>query len=117
MQRCRQIDRLREEYGTGTRPAAPGWSRSSRISSAQAPDELDCIGVRRAAPTSSYTVYLAKQVWGAFDRSPSLQQYLEHSDIDQNIRKVLAALDANLRTHVVDNKESDDIFRVSFVPE
>jgi hypothetical protein len=38
----------------------------------------------------------------------------------QNIRKVLHALDVDLYTHVVDNKESDDIFRAFFyagVPE
>ena len=33
----------------------------------------------------------------------------------QNIRKVLSALDIDLYTHVVDNKEADDIFRSFFL--
>jgi hypothetical protein len=58
-------------------------------------------------------VYLAKQ-WGLRPLAVHYDNTWNSAIATQNLRKVLAALDVDLYTHVVDNKESDDIFRAFF---
>lgn len=62
---------------------------------------------------SSYLVYLAKQ-WGLRPLAVHYDNTWNTAIATQNIRKVLTALDVDLYTHVIDNKESVDIFRVIF---
>ena len=65
---------------------------------------------------SSYMVYLAKQVWGLRPLAVHYDNTWNSAIATQNIRKVITGLDVDLFTHVVDNKESDDIFRAFFLP-
>jgi N-acetyl sugar amidotransferase len=112
---CRQIDRLREEYGTGT---AAGGARLAtiieEIKRAGAGCRYDCVIGVSGGTDSSYMVYLAKQVWGLRPLAVHYDNTWNSAIATQNIRKVLAGLDVDLYTHVVDNKESDDIFRAFF---
>ena len=112
---CRQIDRLREEYGTGT---AAGGARLAtiieEIKRAGAGRSYDCVIGVSGGTDSSYMVYLAKQVWGLRPLAVHYDNTWNSAIATQNIRKVLTGLDVDLYTHVVDNKESDDIFRAFF---
>lgn len=112
---CRQIDRLREEYGSGT---AAGAARLAtiieEIKRARAGRRYDCVIGVSGGTDSSYMVYLAKQVWGLRPLAVHYDNTWNSAIATQNIRKVLTGLDVDLYTHVVDNKESDDIFRAFF---
>jgi hypothetical protein len=59
-------------------------------------------------------VYLAK-CWGLRPLAVHYDNTWNSAIATQNIGKVLGALDVDLYTHVVDNKESDDIFRAFFM--
>jgi N-acetyl sugar amidotransferase len=112
---CRQIDRLKAEYGTGSEV---GRARLAgiveQIKRAGARRKYDCVIGVSGGTDSSYMVYLAKQVWGLRPLAVHYDNTWNSAIATQNIRKVLAGLDVDLYTHVVDNKESDDIFRAFF---
>lgn len=112
---CRQIDRLTEEYGTGTEA---GKARLDIILGNIRRDGVgkryDCVIGVSGGTDSSYMVYLAKQ-WGLRPLAVHYDNTWNTAISTQNIRKVLSALDVDLYTHVVDNKESDDIFRAFFM--
>jgi N-acetyl sugar amidotransferase len=111
---CRQIDRLTEEYGTG---GAAGKATLDaiieRIKKDGAGKQYDCVIGVSGGTDSSYMVYLARQ-WGLRPLAVHYDNTWNTAISTQNIRKVLSALDVDLHTHVVDNKESDDIFRAFF---
>jgi tRNA(Ile)-lysidine synthase TilS/MesJ len=62
---------------------------------------------------SSYMLYLTKK-WGLRPLAVHYDNTWNGAIATENIRKVLTALDIDLYTHVIDNKESDDIFRSFF---
>jgi len=112
---CRQIDRLKAEYGTGT---AAGEARFAvildEIKSAGRGRRYDCVIGVSGGTDSSYMVHLARRQWGLRPLAVHYDNTWNSAIATQNIRKVLAALDVDLYTHVVDNRESDDIFRAFF---
>tara|TARA_E500000305_G_C4026819_1_gene242325 strand:+ start:192 stop:1370 length:1179 start_codon:yes stop_codon:yes gene_type:complete len=117
---CHQQDMLVNQYGTA---AAKGENRFLQIVEDIRRDgkgkRYDCIVGVSGGTDSSYMLHLAKE--------HNLRPLAVHYDntwntaiATQNIRKMLGALDVDLYTHVVANKESDDIFRAFFfagVPE
>lgn len=117
---CHQQDRLVREYGTGT---DKGNQRFLQIVDDIKRDgrgkRYDCVVGVSGGTDSSYMLHLAKE--------HNLRPLAVHYDntwntaiATQNIRKMLEALDIDLYTHVVANKESDDLFRSFFlagVPE
>lgn len=111
---CRQIDGLVAEYGTGS---AKGEQRLAKIvdeiKQAGRSKRYDCVIGVSGGTDSSYMVYLAKK-WGLRPLAVHYDNTWNTAISTQNIRKVLAALDVDLYTHVVDNKESDDLFRSFF---
>ncbi len=112
---CHQVDRLKAQYGTGT----PEGERRfdvicDQIRSAGRGKRYDCVIGVSGGTDSSYLIKLAK------DRG--LRPLAVHYDntwnsaiATMNIHKVLSALDVDLHTHVVDNREADDIFRSFFL--
>lgn len=111
---CQQIDRLKSEYGTGTEVGQRKLARIvDEIKRAGIGKRYDCVIGVSGGTDSSYMVYLAKQ-WGLRPLAVHYDNTWNTAISTQNIRKVLAALDVDLYTHVVDNKESDDIFRAFF---
>lgn len=112
---CRQIDRLKHEYGTGT---PEGRRRLEEIIEQIRADgrgkRYDCVIGVSGGTDSSYLVYLAKS-WGLRPLAVHYDNTWNTAISTQNIRKVLAALNVDLYTHVVDNKEADDIFRAFFL--
>ena len=112
---CRQIDRLVQEYGTGMREGERRLEAIvDDIKRAGVGRKYDCVIGVSGGTDSSYMVYLAKR-WGLRPLAVHYDNTWNSAIATQNIGKVLRALDVDLYTHVVDNKESDDIFRSFFM--
>lgn len=117
---CKQIDSLVEQYGTGTKK---GEDELNRIIEDVKKDgknkKYDCVIGVSGGTDSSYMLYLVKK-WGLRPLAVHYDNTWNSSIATENIRKVLGKLGVDLYTHVVDNKESDDIFKAFFlasVPE
>ena len=112
---CKQIDSLTDEYGTGRRKGEKALEKIfEKIKRDGRSKRYDCaIGVS-GGTDSSYMLYLAKEK-GLRPLAVHYDNTWNTSTATQNIRKVLCALDVDLYTHVVNNKEADDIFRSFFL--
>ena len=111
---CHQIDDLKRDYGTGSEEGKTQFeSIVEEIKAAGKGKKYDCVIGVSGGTDSSYMVYLTKQ-WGLQPLAVHYDNTWNSAIATQNIRKVLAALDVDLHTHVVDNKEADDIFRSFF---
>lgn len=112
---CHQVDKLKQEYGTGD---VRGESRFreivGRIKYAGKGKRYDCIVGVSGGTDSSYMVYLAKEL-GLRPLAVHYDNTWNSAIATQNIHKVLKSLGVDLYTHVVDNRESDDIFRAFFL--
>ncbi|MCO7223799.1 N-acetyl sugar amidotransferase [Pleionea sp. CnH1-48] len=112
---CHQVDELKDEYGTGLDKGNKEIQSIVReIKAAGKGKKYDCIIGVSGGTDSSYMVYLAKE-WGLRPLAVHYDNTWNSAIATQNIRKVLSALDVDLYTHVVDNKEVDDIFRSFFL--
>lgn len=117
---CHLVDQLKEEYKTGT---PEGENRIheiiQKIKEKGKGKRYDCIVGVSGGTDSSY------MLWWAVDKG--LRPLAVHYDntwdsaiATENIRKITSKLKVDLYTYVVDNKESDDIFKAFFlagVPE
>lgn len=112
---CRQVERLTAQYGTG---APEGEARLAQIIEGIRAQGLgrryDCVIGVSGGTDSSFLVHWAVE--------QGLRPLAVHYDntwntaiATQNIRKVLAGARVDLHTHVVNNKEVDDIFRSFFL--
>jgi N-acetyl sugar amidotransferase len=112
---CQQVDSLVEQYGTGK---PEGRRQLEQIIEEIKRDgrgkPYDCVVGVSGGTDSSYLVYLAKE-WGLRPLAVHYDNTWNTAISTQNIHKVLKALDIDLYTHVVDNKEADDIFRSFFL--
>ena len=117
---CHQIDSLKEEYGTGEERGEREMERIvEEIKKAGIGKKYDCVIGVSGGTDSSYMVYLAKK-WGLRPLAVHYDNTWNTAIATLNIGKVLKAMDVDLYTHVVNNKEADDIFRSFFmagVPE
>lgn len=111
---CHQVDRLKQEFGTGLSEGQEKLNAILRdIRASGRGKKYDCIIGVSGGTDSSYMVYLAKE-WGLRPLAVHYDNTWNSAIATENIRKVLSALDVDLYTHVVDNKEIDDIFRSFF---
>jgi hypothetical protein len=117
---CTMIDGLVEQFQTG-RPE--GRRRLEAIVSQIKRDgrgrRYDCVIGVSGGTDSSHLIALAVD-WGLRPLAVHYDNTWNTAIATQNIRKVLRALDVDLETHVVDNREIDDIFRaflLADVPE
>ena len=117
---CHMVDTLIEEYGTGQ---SKGEQRFKEIVAQIKIDgkgkQYDCIVGVSGGTDSSYMIWLAIQL-GLRPLAVHYDNTWNSAIATENIRKVLGKLKVDLYTHVVDNKEVDDIFRSFFfagVPE
>lgn len=112
---CRQIEGLVDDYGTG-RPK--GEARLAElldeIRRAGRGKRYDCVIGVSGGTDSSYMIHLAKTEWGLRPLAVHYDNTWNTAIATQNIRRVLSALDVDLYTHVIDNKEADDIFGAFF---
>lgn len=112
---CHQTDTLAAQYQTGTAAGEAALRRIvERIRADGRGKRYDCVIGVSGGTDSSYMVYLARE-WGLRPLAVHYDNTWNSAIATQNIRKVLAGLDVDLYTHVVDNREADDIFRAFFV--
>lgn len=111
---CHQVDMLKRDFRTATAEGEGELERIvGQIKKAGRGKKYDCIIGVSGGTDSSYMVYLAKQ-WGLRPLAVHYDNTWNTAIATENIRKVLSALDVDLYTHVVDNKEADDIFHSFF---
>ena len=117
---CQQIEELKIQYGTGTEKGRIKLNKIlQQIKRAGRDRKYDCVIGVSGGTDSSYLLYLAKE-WGLRPLAVHYDNTWNSAISTENIRKMLSALDVDLYTYVVDNKESDDIFAAFFkasVPE
>lgn len=117
---CKLIDKLSKDYGTGTkRGNALFMNIVKEIKQSGKNKKYDIIIGVSGGTDSSYMLYLAIKL-GLRPLAVHYDNTWNTSIATENIRKVTTALKIDLYTHVVDNKESDDIFKSFFlasVPE
>lgn len=117
---CKMSDDLAVQYQTG-KPAGQEELKNilDTIRRVGRGKKYDCVVGVSGGTDSSYT--LAKAVeWGLRPLAVHYDNTWNGAIATENIRKMTKALRVDLFTHVVDNKEADDIFRAFFyagVPE
>jgi hypothetical protein len=106
---CHQIDSLAEEYGTGM---AKGEQLLAKIIEdirhVGKKKKYDCIIGVSGGTDSSYLLLKAKE-WKLRPLAVHYDNTWNSALATMNIKKVTSALDIDLFTYVVDNKEVDDI--------
>ena len=108
---CKQIDELVASYGTGL---PEGEEKLMHIIEDIKKDgkgkKYDCVIGVSGGTDSSYLLYKALE-WGLRPLAVHYDNTWNSAIATENIRKVLGKLKVDLYTHVVDNKEADDIFK------
>lgn len=111
---CHQVESLTQQYGTGKEKGLKIINKIiAEIKRKGKGKKYDCVIGVSGGTDSSYMVYWALQ--------QGLRPLAVHYDntwntaiATENIRKVLQHWNVDLYTHVIDNKESDDIFKSFF---
>jgi N-acetyl sugar amidotransferase len=112
---CKQVDNLIEQYGTGKEKGRRLFTEIlDEIKIAGRNKKYDCVVGVSGGVDSSYLIYLAKQN-GLRPLAVHYDNTWNSAIATMNIQRVLSKLDIDLYTHVVDNKEIDDIFRSFFL--
>jgi N-acetyl sugar amidotransferase len=117
---CKMIESLKNQYETG----APGGKKTlshifDTIRKDGAGKKYDCVVGVSGGVDSSFMLHMTKE-WGLRPLAVHYDNTWNSSIATENIKKMLTALDIDLFTYVVDNKEIDDIFKSFFksdVPE
>lgn len=111
---CQTVKRLKKEYGTGTPDGEKKLMEIiDQIKREGQGKKYDCVIGVSGGTDSSFMVVKAIE-WGLRPLAAHYDNTWNTAIATQNIRKVLAKLHVDLYTHVVDNKEADDIIRAFF---
>jgi N-acetyl sugar amidotransferase len=117
---CRLAEQLEQEYGTGSEKGEQLFADIvQEIKAAGKGKKYDCVVGVSGGTDSSYMLFLAVSL-GLRPLAVHYDNTWNSAIATENIRKITKKLQVDLHTHVVDNKESDDIFRAFFlagVPE
>lgn len=117
---CKMIDSLLKEFKTGTSEGEKNFQAIVKnIKKDGKRKKYDCVIGVSGGVDSSYMVYKAVQL-GLRPLAVHYDNTWNSAIATQNIKKVLSKLNIDLYTHVVNNKEIDDIFKSFFkarVPE
>lgn len=112
---CHQVDSLAKAYGTGQAKGEALFDEIvQRIKARGNGKKYDCIVGVSGGTDSSYLAFMTKE-WGLRPLAVHYDNTWNSAIATMNIHKVLAGLDIDLYTHVVANKEADDIFRAFFL--
>lgn len=113
---CEQIDKLKSEYGTGTAKGELLFGGIlERIRSKGKGRKYDCIIGISGGTDSSYLMHLAKTEWGLRPLAVHYDNTWNTAIASTNMSKLLKALEIDLHSYVMPNKEADDIFRSFFI--
>lgn len=117
---CKMVDSLKEQFKTGTPEGEAKFMKIvEEIKIKGKNKKYDCIVGVSGGTDSSFMICKAIE-WGLRPLAVHYDNTWNTAIATENIRKVLGKLKVDLYTHVVDNKESDDIFKSFFlanVPE
>lgn len=117
---CHQIDAMAELYGTGQERGRQELERIlADIRRAGRGRPYDCV-VGVSGGTDSSFLLMSAVDWGLRPLAVHYDNTWNNACSTQNIRKITSALQVDLDTCVVDNREADDIYRATFyagVPE
>lgn len=112
---CRQVNQLTKQYGTGTPQGEAHLVKLiDEIRKRGRGQKYDCVIGVSGGTDSSYLVHWAVEQ-GLRPLAVHYDNTWNTATATQNIRKVLDATGVDLYTHVVDNKEIDDIYRSFFL--
>lgn len=117
---CHQYDDLTRQYPLGEVGQQRFQKIVDKIKKEGAHKKYDCVVGVSGGTDSSYMVYLLKEVYGLRPLAVHYDNTWNYAVANQNIQKVLKALDVDLFTYVVNNVEVDDIlksFLKASVPE
>lgn len=111
---CHTIDQLRIEYATGS---PEGEKRLRDLIDRMRQDgrnkKYDCVVGVSGGTDSSFMIAKAVE-WGLRPLAVHYDNTWNTAIATENIKKVLGKLGVDLYTHVVDNKEADDIIKAFF---
>ena len=108
---CAQVESLINEYGTGSIIGKRKFEMiSKQIKSDGVGKKYDCVVGVSGGVDSSYILHLMKER-GHKPLAVHYDNTWNTAIATQNIRKITKALNVDLHTHVVNNKEIDDIYR------
>lgn len=108
---CHQVDKLLEEYGTGRKEGEERLAKIvQEIKASGKNKKYDCIVGVSGGTDSSYMLHWAKKV-GLRPLAVHYDNTWNSEIATMNIARITNALDIDLYTHVVDNKEIDNIYR------
>lgn len=111
---CRMITNLKEQYHTGEKEGEETFEHIiEEIKAKGKGKKYDCVIGVSGGTDSSYLC--AKSIeWGLRPLAVHYDNTWNSAIATENIRKVLGKLKIDLYTHVIDNKESDDIIKSFF---
>ncbi len=117
---CHSSDAIKAQYETGSQKGEAALQQIiQQIKKEGRRKRYDCIVGISGGTDSSFM--LAKAIeWGLRPLAVHFDNTWNSAIASHNIQKITAALDVNLETHVVDNKEMEDLTRAFFlsgVPE
>ena len=108
---CRMIEQLKIDYQTATNEGETHFKQIvEQIKKEGKGKQYDCIVGVSGGTDSSFMLVKAKE-WGLRPLAAHYDNTWNTAIATENIRKMLYKLDIDLYTHVVDNKESDDIIK------
>lgn len=111
---CRMVEKLAIDYGTGEAKGIQTLDQIvAEIKRKGRHKKYDCVIGVSGGTDSSYMVYWAIQ-HGLRPLAVHYDNTWSSAIATENIRKVLQHWDVDLYTHVVDNKEADDIYKSFF---
>lgn len=117
---CRQVDDLDKVYHPGKPEGIASLNKMiEEIKQAGKRKKYDCVIGVSGGTDSSYLLLKCVE-WGLRPLAVHYDNTWNSSISNENIRKLTSKLNIDLVTHVVDNKESDEVFRSFFlagVPE
>lgn len=108
---CIQVEELKQQYGTGDARGIKALNDLIvSIKRSGKGKKYDCIVGVSGGTDSSFLLAQAIE-WGLRPLAVHYDNTWNSSIATENIRKVTSKLKVDLFTHVIDNKEADDIFR------
>ena len=108
---CHQHDQLDIEYPTGEKGLSILKGIASEIKQKKRNKKYDVVIGVSGGTDSSYMMYFAKEILGLRPLAAHFDNTWNSKIAVENIKNVTQALEIDLFTHVVDNKEYNDIFK------
>ena len=106
---CKQHDNLERQYPAGKKGRKILLQIAEKIKKDGKGKKYDCVVGVSGGCDSSYLLYVAKKIMGFRPLAVHFDNTWNSMTAVENLHRVLKKLDIELYTHVVDNKEFDDM--------